>query len=98
MTPGGKWVWIDLSDIEAIKHITNNDLEVKEGFAVQRIIDAYYSDTSPSFNSLIEFAKAMLAEHYPDDIFPDLDDPAIEGDPGPALVRALRRCIEARRV
>lgn len=38
----GRYVWIDLEDIEAIKHITNNELETKEAFAVERIIDGYW--------------------------------------------------------
>jgi hypothetical protein len=38
----GRYVWIEFEDIHAIKHITNNRLETKEHYAVERIIDNFW--------------------------------------------------------
>ena len=62
----------------------------------EALIDALQEDRDKwRFDTLLVAADALLARAYPDDVFPDLDDPQVEGDPGPALVRALRRCRAA---
>ena len=48
-----------------------------------------------SFDTLMYAATVLLREWYPPDIIP-AQPHTDEGDPGPHLVRALRRCIEAR--
>lgn len=41
LTSGMRLVPLHNEDIEDIRHITNNDLETKEAFAIERILDAY---------------------------------------------------------
>lgn len=46
-----------------------------------------------SFEVLLAVGDALLAEVYPEDIFPPKD--CVDEEPGPALVRAVRACREA---
>jgi hypothetical protein len=48
-----------------------------------------------SFDVLLAVGDALLAEVYPEDIFPRKD--CVDEEPGPALVGAVRACREAMR-
>lgn len=57
-----------------------------------RLEEALHDRKTWTFDTLLYVADRLLDEFYPDDIFPDVPEEDAKGDPGPQLIRAIRRC------
>lgn len=61
----------------------------------EHLEDLLHDRKTWTFDTLLYVADRLLSEFYPDDIFPDVPEEDAKGDPGPQLIRAIRRCRRA---